>query len=392
MANERIQRLQKLLAGHELDCALFAPSADMQYYLDDTTYPWQRSMFTGGLQMFADPSVSGHFLNRPDAILLIPTVGEPTLFLTYRRARDMHPAGIATIEGFFDREVEMLEPFLSGFHRIGLGESCHAHLKYLLSEIDTKFETEDVQMLSYGLRKIKDSKEIAALRRSAAFTDSAMEKIVQVLRPGITAHEVEETICRIGLEGNCQDLAFPPSCRFVKSDSPEAMQINGFGKHRPLEPGCTISFDMGYVLDGYCSDYGRSFYSGPACPEMADGYKALQEAQMYLLEQIRPGVGINICFNTIHERMEQLGCGKHLRKFGDFGLMGHQIGIDVHEHPWLHSDQKEVFEPGMVMCIEPKYWWPGKGFVRVEDMVLITETGCESLTKFSRDLFSLPLD
>lgn len=388
----RIQKLQALLAEKELDAALFAPSGNMQYFLNDTSYPWQRSMFTGGLQPFTPTDESGHFLNRPDAILFVPTAGQPILFTTYRRAQTMKPEGITLVEGFFDRQVQMLEPYLAGLHRIGLGESCQKHLSYLLHEISPDFQTEDVEMLGYELRQIKEPSEIEALRRSAAFTDRAMEQIVSILRPGITANQVEEAICRIGREGNCQDLSFPPSCRFVKSDAPEAEQINGYGKHRPLEAGCTISFDFGYVLDGYCSDYGRSFYSGPACPEMADGYKALQEAQQHLLEQIRPGVGINICFNTIHQYMSKLGCGEHLRKFGDFGLMGHQIGIDVHEHPWLHSDQTQVFQPGMVMCIEPKYWWPGKGFVRVEDMVLITETGCESLTKFSRELFSLPLD
>lgn len=388
----RIEKLQAMLAEKELDAALFAPSGNMQYFLDDVTYPWQRSMFTGGLAGFSSDGSNGHFLNLPDAILLVPACGKPTFFTTYRRAQIQTPKGVTVVEGFFDRLVPMLEPYVSGFHRIGLGESCHKHLLYLLHEISPDFETEDVEMLGYQLRQIKEPAEIEALRKAAAFTDRAMEQIVTLLRPGITANEVEEAICRIGREGNCQDLSFPPSCRFVKSGAPEAEQINGYGKHRPLEPGCTISFDFGYVLNGYCSDYGRSFYSGKACPEMADGYKALQEAQQYLLEKIRPGVGINICFNTIHEYMSRVGCGEHLRKFGDFGLMGHQIGVDVHEHPWLHSDQPQVFQPGMIMCIEPKYWWPGKGFVRVEDMVLITEIGCESLTKFSRELFELPLD
>ena len=113
---------------------------------------------------------------------------------------------------------------------------------------------------------------------------------------------------------------------------------------------------------------------------------------MVTLSKIKPGEPMNLFYNTMYEVMEKRGYGKYLRKVGDFGLMGHQIGIDVHERPWLHTDQTEVFQPGMVMCIEPKFWKPGTCFMRIEDMVLITENGCESLTKYSREQFSLPVD
>ena len=73
-------------------------------------------------------------------------------------------------------------------------------------------------------------------------------------------------------------------------------------------------------------------------------------------------------------------------------MMGHQIGIDVHEEPWLHDGSEDIFKPGMIMCIEPKILLDDEVVMRVEDMVLITEDGCESLTKFDRDLYELPLE
>jgi Xaa-Pro aminopeptidase len=69
--------------------------------------------------------------------------------------------------------------------------------------------------------------------------------------------------------------------------------------------------------------------------------------------------------------------------------MGHQIGINVHEQPWINKDEMEPLKAGMVMCLEPKIWLPGECYVRVEDMVLITETGAESLTKYSRTEFEI---
>ena len=67
----------------------------------------------------------------------------------------------------------------------------------------------------------------------------------------------------------------------------------------------------------------------------------------------------------------------------------HQIGINVHEHPWINTEVNQTFKPGMVMCIEPKIWLLGEAYIRVEDMVLITEEGAESLTTFDREKFEI---
>lgn len=125
---------------------------------------------------------------------------------------------------------------------------------------------------------------------------------------------------------------------------------------------------------------------------IVDAYKALQTAQLELLDHIKPSVSMSCTFAKLHETLSRLGYGENLRNFANIGMMGHQIGIDVHEIPWLHNTTPEVFQPGMVMCIEPKLWLPGEAFMRTEDMVLITETGCESLTVFDRNCYELPLE
>lgn len=125
-------------------------------------------------------------------------------------------------------------------------------------------------------------------------------------------------------------------------------------------------------MNGYCSDYGRSFYSGKAPVHIANAYKALQAAQLELLNTIKPGVSMAITFDCLYKTLSRFGYEKYLRNFANIGMMGHQIGIDVHEEPWLHNNSTTVFKPGMIMCIEPKLWLPGEAFMRVEDMVLIT--------------------
>ncbi|GHU74328.1 hypothetical protein AGMMS49992_15450 [Clostridia bacterium] len=388
--NQRMQRLQQRLTEDDVSMALYATSANLQYFLDDTSYAWQRTMYTGGLSQFQDTAVSGHFLNLPDCILCVPRTGEPVLLTTYRRAQDMEGLGIRKELGFFTDMPDMLASHLPG-GTIALGESCNAFLKKTLKEINPALEITSAEEYGEQLRAVKDTDEIARLRHLAVFTDQAMARITESLRPGISSQEVEGLISGIARENNLLDLPFPSTARFIKTDDPRCDAIDGFPVTEALTPGTSVGFDFGYVIDGYCSDFGRSFYIGKAPVEIADGYKSLQEAQCDLLARIKPGIKMDLCFQSLYKKMSERGYEKYLRKYGDFGLMGHQIGIDVHERPWVHTDQEALFVPGMVMCIEPKFWWPGKCFMRVEDMVLITETGCESLTKFNRELFELPV-
>ncbi len=388
--NERMKRLQAVLQQNDIDGALYATSSNMQYLLDDVTYHWQRTMYTGCLPFMQKEGVSGHFLNDPDCILYIPAQGEPTLFMTFDRSKDMMHLDIHKEIGYFHRLMDMVSPYLKG-KTIALGESCRHYFEDLLEEFAPQMKAVDGEDFVLKMRMVKDAKEIEAMRRVAAFTDQAMEKVTAALRPGITKGQVEQMLADIGVEAGLRDVSFPPAALFMETGTKQAENLGSDTPDMVLTPGMSIAFDFGYVMDGYCSDYGRSFYCGKAPDGIADGYKALQEAQCYLLSLIRPGIPMDLCFATLQKKMDACGgFGKYLRKADFPGLMGHQIGIDVHEHPWVHDEQKQEFLPGMIMCIEPKLWWPGQCYLRVEDMVLITETGCESLTVFDRERFSLP--
>lgn len=390
--NERMKRLQNVLAEAGLNGAFYAPSAAMQYLLNDTSYWWQRTEYTGGLAMFAPDTPANHAANMAEALLYIPASGEPVLFATPARVRDMMHIDIKKeIDYFCNLGEELSDYAKEGCY--ALGESCRPHVeKIFKEEVNPNITFVDGENFVEKMRMVKDADEIQRMRRVAAFTDEAMGKITQILRPGISSYEVQKFMVKLAKDAALMDMSFPPAAIYVECDGPYSQDILSHPKHDPLKPGTSIGFDFGYVVDGYCSDFGRSFYCGKAPDWIEDAYKALVEAQMVTISKMKPGEPMNLFYNTLYEVMEKYGCGKYLRKVGDFGLMGHQIGIDVHERPWLHTDQTEIFQPGMVMCVEPKYWKPGKCFMRVEDMVLITETGAEPLTNYSREQFSLPLD
>ncbi len=385
--NDRILRLQKRLCEDGLDGALYATSANMQYFLDDSAYAWQRTPYTG----FAIPGPNGHQLNVPDCVFYIPAGGEPVLFMSYARARDMGHLPYRQVVDYFCRMADMMEGTVRG-SRLACGESCNGFLQQIVHEFLPEAELVDGEHYGTELRAVKDEKEIAVMRRLCALTDEAMGKVTEMLRPGVTNAQVEAYIGQIGYEAGCRELPFPPTVRFYKTGGEEPFNVDGFRTPAILRPGCSISFDFGYTGDGYCTDFGRSFYCGKAPEGIVDGYKALQEAQVQVMERIKPGDPMTYGFDMIQRHLDARGYGEWLRHYFDFDLLGHQVGIDVHEGPWLHNRQEAVFQPGMIFTIEPKFWWPGQCFMRVEDMVLITDTGAECLTNFSRTLFELPAD
>jgi Xaa-Pro aminopeptidase len=156
--------------------------------------------------------------------------------------------------------------------------------------------------------------------------------------------------------------------------------------------GTSIAFDMGFVMDGYCSDHGRSFYFGPAPASVCKAYEALHQAMLDTVDKMWDGTmrGCDV-FPAFEQALDRLGYGDYLRARLPDGVIGHNIGTEVHEDPWLRPDCTQPLRAGMVVALEPKLWHAGEYYLRVEDMVLIGKERSEFLTQFRRDLFELPL-
>jgi len=384
----RIQKLQQLMAKDSVDAVFYATSGNMQYFLGDGSYFWQRTRETNGGKTAAEWHMNSHFLNKPDCILYIPADGEPELFLTYEKLDAMRHIAIKKIPSYFAMLSYAMQRVLSGKNHIAVGESCHRELSIMVGSIDSSIEISDAEQYGEKLRLIKDEGEIEKLRAVAEFTDMSMGIVASALLPGVTPRQVKELIAAIALSHGTQGIAFEPAVIMVRSGAPGSEKLFSYPLDEPLQEGTSITFDYGYVLDGYCSDYGRAFYCGKN-DQVRDAYLALEEAQLHLMDRIKPGEPVSFCYEEAHMKLETHGLGKYLRRAEDYLIMGHQIGIDQHERPWLRADEDAVFQPGMVFCLEPKIMWPGQCYLRMEDMVLVTENGCESLTKFDRSRFYL---
>lgn len=385
--NKRMEKLQKILQEKELDGALYATSGNMQYFLDDEKYAWQRTAYTG----FVINDGSGDQLAVPDCVLYIPSQGEPTLILTPIRNRDMEHIAIRKVIGPLAMFTGMLESVLRG-SRFACGNSCYSYLEMFIHEFSPDAQVVNGEDFGRSLRAIKDEKEIAIMRQLCKFTDYSMEKVTHILKPGISNWEVEQYIFEIGKEIGCEELPFGPTVRFYQTGREKQFHVDGYRTSSVLKEGSSISFDYGYTWRGYNTDFGRSFYCGKAPDEIRRAYEVFQEAQLKVIERLKPGDPMTYGFQMIHDHVENAGFKDCVRHYYDFDLLGHQVGIEVHEGPWLHTQQTEVLQPGMIFTVEPKFWWPDHCFMRIEDMILITEDGAECLTNFDRTKFELPVD
>lgn len=384
MLSERRKECLNELLKTDLDGVLFASGASFQYLSECTSYFWQRYCFN-----LSAPISGSHII--PECMIYMNRKGETTI-LCIPRYKDCFE-GHHVVISYMDQFEDELSRILDG-KKIGIGRDCEQWFKDTMKEVDAEIELVSVETLFDEIRKIKDEKEIAQLRKLAKFTDNAIMHVVTHLKKGMTQYEVERMIMEYGLVHGIQDFSFPPTAGFKTRKTFKSPEENFyFSRESRLVDGTAIAFDVGYMDQGYCSDWGRTVYIGKAPEFVRNGYFALQQCQTYMISQIVPHkTKVGELYGMICEKAKELGYYDCLRfKLGQGASNGHQIGIEVHEVPWLKEDCEEVLKPGMVFCSEPKMMFDEECYTRVEDMILITEDGAVSLTNFPRDLFEIEL-
>jgi Xaa-Pro aminopeptidase len=274
--------------------------------------------------------------------------------------------------------------------RIGIGEHVWGSVWRKVARSFHDASLRGAATLMDDLRMIKEYGEIEALRKVANLTDQVMEKVIGEIEGGTTQKELELVIEMVGRQSGAQDVSFPPTSGFVRSGSEPADDPFTIPKDSGLVAGTSIAFDVGFVMNGYCSDWGRSFYWGPVGEKIKKGYSALQRAVVETVDNMHEG-NMRVCdvFPSIESILDKEGYGNYLRARLPDGTVGHQIGIEVHEPPWLKPSNQHELQEGMVMCLEPKLWRAGEYYLRVEDMILVHKDHAEFLTNYDREQFQL---
>jgi Xaa-Pro aminopeptidase len=227
------------------------------------------------------------------------------------------------------------------------------------------------------LRAVKDEQELATLRTACGITDRAYERLTQVQFSGRTERDVAWDLLQIFHDEGAEDQAF----EFIVGAGPTGSQPHARAGDRVIREGELVVVDAGCIIDGYASDYTRTFAVGHVNGEMREAYDVVVAAQQAALDGIRAGLsGVEadaLARSVIDESpfSGKLGHG-----------LGHGLGLDVHELPRLSTESSDTLQPGNVVTVEPGIYLEGRFGIRIEDDVVVTEDGIENLTGFRKDL------
>jgi Xaa-Pro aminopeptidase len=282
----------------------------------------------------------------------------------------------------FDREqgrqdlLEDVAERMSG--RVGFED---AHLTVRQHERLRGYAGDDVELVAAGrlvedLRKVKDDSELERIRAAAALADEIFEHARAMGLAGRTERDVA-----VELETEMRRRGSDPSFPSIVAGGPNGSLPHARPGGDAIEPGTLVVIDMGCVLDGYCSDCTRTFATGPIPDGAAEVYDLVLRTQVATLDEIRPGVA---CRDVDAFARKLIAAAGHGERFGH-GL-GHGVGLEVHEQPTLSRAGEGELAAGNVVTVEPGVYVPDEFGVRIEDLVVVSESGREVLSGFPKEL------
>jgi len=295
----------------------------------------------------------------------------------------------AEVDASFDRRILTLdllagisEVLASGARRLAFEDAhttvrAHAHLRDLLPE--------SIELVSAGdpveeLRAVKEPAEVQRIRAASALADAAVRQIMAEGLTGRTEAAVTESLERAMRAAGASGPSFPS----IVAAGPHGALPHAQPRDVEISSGELVVIDWGAVLDGYCSDCTRTLATGELDDEAHAVYELVLEAQLAGLAAVRAGAGGREVDASARALIDGAGHGDH---FGH-GL-GHGVGMEVHEAPRLSQRSDSVLASGNVVSVEPGVYLPGRLGVRIEDLVVVTESGCQILTGVPKELITV---
>ncbi|HLW86071.1 MAG TPA: Xaa-Pro peptidase family protein [Candidatus Sulfotelmatobacter sp.] len=257
--------------------------------------------------------------------------------------------------------------------------------------IPSRLRLKNASALVERLRMIKDEEELMLIRAAVNLGAKLFDRALEVIRPGVKESEVAAEMEYAARMAGAETMSFPT---IIASGARSALP-HGRASNQPIKPGGFVVCDFGVILGGYCSDQTRTVWVG-ADPRSADrksapedaraAYEGVLEAQQAAVAAVRPGVRVGEVDAAARKVLRKRGLGRYFTH-----STGHGVGLEIHEAPRVATGQKDVLRPGMVITIEPGVYFPGKWGVRIEDMMAVTERGCNVLTPTSKSFLAVPV-
>jgi Xaa-Pro aminopeptidase len=229
------------------------------------------------------------------------------------------------------------------------------------------------------LRAVKDDSELATIREVARITDDAFAALAEETFVGRTERDLSWRMEQLMREGGAHGVAFSHV-----GGGPNGALPHGEPTDRAVQPNELVVVDAGAILDGYYSDCTRTFATGDLPDDLAQAYDLCLQGQLAGLDRLRAGGTGADADAASREPIEAAGLGE---KYGH-GL-GHGLGLLVHEAPTARPESTDIFEPGNVITCEPGIYLEGRGGVRIEDLVVVTDGDPEILSPYTKQLVTV---
>ena len=231
------------------------------------------------------------------------------------------------------------------------------------------------------LRAVKDEQEILRIKKACEIMDWAFQKLLEDIKPGITEKDLNLKLELYVKQSEAEDISFP----FIVAAGTRGSMPHSIPSLKKIEDGELITFDVGAKYQGYCSDMTRTVGVGHVDRRQAEAYAAVLAANEQAEATLRPGA----------ER--RTPCRKALETICERGFedgafdypVGHGVGLEIHEEPFLRENSTEPLRAGNVVTIEPGVYLPDWGGIRVEDTLVITPDGAEPITRSNKELIIL---
>lgn len=364
MSISRLEKLSASLQASGLDAVALNPGPTLMYLT--------------GLRF--------HMMERPVVMLIAPDQ-EPALvlpelelpkvnLLPFRARAFAYGEQPSEWEAAFRRAAQVLG--LDG-RRIGVEPRQLRLLEFHYVRVGApEAEFPDASEVLAALRLRKEPAEIEAMRRAVQAAQEALRATLPLIKIGMSEKELAaELVVQLLHCGSDTELPFSP----ILSGGPNSANPHASPTERKLQPGDLLLFDWGARVDGYVSDLTRVFAVGEAEAELVKIHQVVVEANAAGRAAARPGIPCAAVDRAAREVIERAGYGAHFTH-----RTGHGIGMEAHEAPYLRSDNMQILEPGMAFTVEPGIYLPGRGGVRIEDNLVITEDGADCLSDLQREL------
>lgn len=230
------------------------------------------------------------------------------------------------------------------------------------------------------LRLVKDDEEIRLISEAARLGASLFDCAVKFIRPGVRESEVAGRMELAARQGGADAMSFET----IVAAGPRSALPHGRASTAAIPAQGFVVCDFGVILHSYCSDRTRTVWVGQPTAEARRVYAAVLEAQQAAIAAIRPGIGVGEVDRAARNVLKRSGLAQHFTH-----STGHGVGLEIHEAPRVARGQPEKLQAGMVITVEPGVYLPGQWGVRIEDMVVVTEQGCEVLAPASKDFIAI---